>query len=153
VPAGGPAPPWHRRLPAWGSAGTQRTGQRTEAGVRVIDQKLEAAARELYEANENRVKPDWDQLGDATKSVWRAYVQKDPNWPFKYSVAWKEPVAQNVETQLQVALLTAQPPEEPAVSGEGYARTTTEVPLTTWEPVEHKKPLTLKERLALKGIK
>ncbi len=40
----------------------------------MTDAELEAAGRELYESNANQVKPSWDQLGGATKSVWTDYV-------------------------------------------------------------------------------
>lgn len=36
---------------------------------------LDQRARELYEADPRAVKPTWDQLGDATRSVWREYVE------------------------------------------------------------------------------
>jgi len=29
---------------------------------------------ELYRGNANRVKPDWDQLGQTTKDVWNEYA-------------------------------------------------------------------------------
>jgi hypothetical protein len=36
--------------------------------------ELDAAGKELYDDNANKVKPSWDQLGDYTKQVWRDYV-------------------------------------------------------------------------------
>lgn len=35
--------------------------------------ELDARARALYDACPT-VKPDWDQLGETTKGVWRGYV-------------------------------------------------------------------------------
>ncbi|MEJ8837721.1 hypothetical protein [Ramlibacter sp. AN1133] len=37
--------------------------------------ELEAAARALYERN-CPIAPDWDQLGEATKSTWREDIQR-----------------------------------------------------------------------------
>ena len=39
---------------------------------------LDNAGRALYDVNDNRVKPKWDQLGDVTKGVWRdRLLQRD----------------------------------------------------------------------------
>jgi hypothetical protein len=38
-----------------------------------IDRELDDAARAKYDACETP-KPDWDQLGETTREVWRGYV-------------------------------------------------------------------------------
>lgn len=40
-------------------------------------EETEAAARALYDACPS-VKPNWDQLGDVTRSVWRERVVSTP---------------------------------------------------------------------------
>jgi hypothetical protein len=37
---------------------------------------LDRAARALYEGMANKVKPAWDDLGDACQSVWRERVEQ-----------------------------------------------------------------------------
>lgn len=39
--------------------------------------ELDAAGRECYENNANRVKPAWDQIGARTKQVWKDYALHD----------------------------------------------------------------------------
>lgn len=39
--------------------------------------ELEARAQARYAADDNQVKPTWEQIGDTTKSVWRDYVLAD----------------------------------------------------------------------------
>ena len=42
---------------------------------------VEREARRLYDECQT-VKPSWEQLGDTTKSVWRAYAQGQPRVAF-----------------------------------------------------------------------
>lgn len=91
---------------------------------------VEEAARYLY-TNGQTARPAWDQLGDTTKGVWRGYVESGryKEWPFprvRGEASKPEPV-----TTLQ---------EEPA-----------KISSTPLGITVHKQ-LTLKERLARKGL-
>lgn len=106
--------------------------------------ELMAAAKYRYENAENRVKPSWDQLGEVTKQVWCRMVEnEDPNWPFKYSVllgkAETAPVT-NLEKHAE----------------ENFSVSSTDATLAAaLQAIDQlpPRPLTLKEKLALKGLK
>jgi len=72
---------------------------------------LDIAAKALWDAMDV-AKPDWDQLGDVTKNVWRERVQGQNTWPFKYAMGESGPEV--IVTQTEPVYSVSIPLEQPA---------------------------------------
>ena len=104
-----------------------------------------AAAEVLYNAMQ-AVKPAWDQLGDLTKAVWVGKVLRGQT-PADYVGPF--PVKAESQTIFAEAILDpAEPNEALQKAAENHERLIEPEPA----PAAPAKPLTLKERLALKGM-